>query len=72
MTDLPVGRPLNARHATMKAFVEDCRVRFPDVASPWLHQSEDGTRIWLTDGQDGPVLAMTVLPVARDGLEEGA
>jgi hypothetical protein len=36
--------------------------RFPDVADRWVHQSEDGTRIWLTDGEHGPVLAMVALP----------
>ena len=48
------------------AVAEDWRARFPDTPQAWLHTSEDGTRIWLTDGKDGPVLAMATLPVSEE------
>lgn len=50
----------------IRATVEDWQKRFPDLTDPWLHQSEDGTRIWLTDGRDGPVLAMHTLPATEE------
>lgn len=58
------------RDAAMRAVVECWQRRFPDLAAPWVHQSEDGTRIWLTDGTDGPVLAMHTLPRLEQEEEE--
>jgi hypothetical protein len=51
---------------TIFALAKDWSARFPDLADPWIHQSEDGTRIWLTDGRDGPVLAMHTLPATEE------
>jgi hypothetical protein len=66
MTDLPIGRPLSARHAAIRTAVEDWKARFPDITQAWLHQSEDGRRIWLTDGEHGPVLATHTLPTQEE------
>jgi hypothetical protein len=71
MTELPVGRELSASEAAQRAFVEQCRARYPDVADAWLHVSDDGDRLWLTQGEHGPVLAELWLDVVRDALEEG-
>jgi hypothetical protein len=65
---------MNAWLAAERAFVECCQRRFPDLTDPWLHVSDDGRRLWLTDGKDGLVLAeapMPVLDVALAALEEG-
>lgn len=57
-----VGDAWRERMQAERAFVEDCRARFADLAAPWLHVSDDGRLMWLTDGEDGPVLAEIVLP----------
>lgn len=58
-----------ARLAALRGFVEDCHTRFPDLASPTLHVSDDGTRAWLTDGEHGASLAELALP-ALPPMEE--
>lgn len=61
MTDEQL-QEIQARYEAQRIFVEGCRARFPDLREPWLHQSDDGLRLWLTDGEHGPVLAETTLP----------
>lgn len=56
--------------AAQRAFVQDCVRRFPGVKDPWVHVSDDRSRLWLTDGEDGLMLTMRTLPWAEPAPDE--
>jgi hypothetical protein len=53
------------RQAFIHDTLADWAARFPETTEPWVHQSENGLRMWLTDGSVGQVLALVTLPTLK-------
>jgi len=66
--DAPDEVPADDPQAAHSAFLKACRERFGQIADPWVHLSDDGLRIWLTEGEHGPILVEQVLPVPPPAL----
>ena len=52
----------------IQGFCEACATRYPLLREPWLHLEDNGKRLWLSEGEHGPIIAQrSLLAVVRRG-----